>query len=78
MPPLGPGQDFRNKGDKPMYDVAVVGAGPGGSMAAKKCAHQGLTTELNVQLSSFTIQMLSPCGGSLTGMCLGCSMTRKR
>lgn len=25
-----------------MFDVVVVGAGPGGSMAAKKCADHGL------------------------------------
>lgn len=27
-----------------MYDVIVVGAGPAGNTAAKKCAEQGLKT----------------------------------
>jgi len=32
------------KGDKEMPDVIVIGAGPAGSVAAKKCAESGLDT----------------------------------
>ncbi len=47
-----------------MYDVAVVGAGPGGSMAAKKCAQQGLNTLL---LERDPLPREKVCSGMLMG-----------
>ncbi len=44
------------------YDIVVVGAGPAGSIAAYKCAQQGLTTLL---LEKFKLPREKPCGGAV-------------
>jgi len=47
----------------PMYDVAVVGGGPGGSVAALVAAKLGLKVLL---LDRFRFPRVKPCGGGLT------------
>jgi geranylgeranyl reductase family protein len=48
---------------KPDYDVIVVGAGPGGSTAARFCARSGLKT-LIIEKEKFP--RYKPCGGCLS------------
>ncbi len=44
------------------YDVIVVGAGPGGSTAARECAERGLSTLL---LDKASFPRDKPCGGGV-------------
>lgn len=46
-----------------MFDVAVIGAGPGGNIAAKICAHSNLKTIL---VEKNALPRDKPCGGWLT------------
>ncbi|MFC1971777.1 NAD(P)/FAD-dependent oxidoreductase [Chloroflexota bacterium] len=48
-----------------MYDVIVVGAGPAGSLAAKKCAEQGLNVLL---LEKSALPRDKVCSGMLMGL----------
>ena len=45
------------------YDVVVVGAGPGGSTAARSCAQAGLKTLL---VEKERLPRYKPCGGCLS------------
>jgi flavin-dependent dehydrogenase len=45
------------------YDVIVVGAGPGGSTAARFCAQAGLKTLL---IEKERLPRYKPCGGCLS------------
>lgn len=45
------------------YDVAVIGAGPAGAIAAKLCAEQGLRTIL---VEKWKIPRIKPCGGGVS------------
>jgi geranylgeranyl reductase family protein len=45
------------------YDVAVIGAGPAGTIAAKLCAEQGLKTVL---VEKQSIPRIKPCGGGIS------------
>lgn len=47
-----------------MVDVAVIGAGPAGSVAAKLCAEQGLQT---IVLDKSSFPRYKTCGGGLIG-----------
>ena len=49
------------------YDVIVIGAGPAGSSAAKKCADFGLKTIL---IEKNTIPRVKPCGGGVSDKAL--------
>ena len=48
---------------KEMFDVIVVGAGPAGSTAAKKCSDYGLETIL---IEKQSIPRVKPCGGGVS------------
>ncbi len=48
---------------KEIFDVIVVGAGPAGSTAAKKCSDYGLETIL---IEKQSIPRLKPCGGGVS------------
>jgi geranylgeranyl reductase family protein len=48
---------------KPDYDVVIVGAGPGGSTAARFCARSGLKTLL---IEKERFPRYKPCGGCLS------------
>ncbi|GAB4220307.1 MAG: hypothetical protein Kow001_01610 [Acidobacteriota bacterium] len=50
-----------------IFDVAIIGAGPGGSRAARECLAGGLTV---VQLEKAQMPRLKPCAGGLTGRSL--------
>lgn len=50
-----------------MYDVIIVGAGPGGSTCARECARQGLKTLL---LDKELFPRSKPCGGAVSGRAL--------
>ncbi len=49
------------------FDVGIIGAGPGGSRAARECLAGGLTV---VQLERAEMPRLKPCAGGLTGRSL--------
>ena len=48
---------------KEIFDVIVVGAGPAGSTAAKKCSDYGLETIL---IEKQSIPRVKPCGGGVS------------
>jgi len=45
------------------FDIAIVGAGPAGAMAAKECARLGLKTAL---IEKDEINRSKPCGGGIS------------
>jgi flavin-dependent dehydrogenase len=49
------------------FDVGIIGAGPGGSRAARECLAGGLAV---VQLEKAQLPRLKPCAGGLTGRSL--------
>ena len=51
-----------------MYDVMVIGAGPGGSMAARKCAQAGLKTVIVERAAK--LPRRKACGGLLVPECV--------
>jgi geranylgeranyl reductase family protein len=53
---------------EPVYDVAIVGAGPAGTVAAYQCARQGLRTVL---LEKEQLPRRKVCGGGLSAKSLG-------
>src|SRR5665648_80506 len=53
-----------SKRRRPMYEVVVVGAGPGGSTAAKRCAEHGLRT---LVLEKKRLPRDKVCSGLLLG-----------
>jgi geranylgeranyl reductase family protein len=52
-----------SKGERGRFDVVVIGAGPAGSTAARRCALGGLKTLL---LEKKTIPRYKPCAGGVT------------
>jgi flavin-dependent dehydrogenase len=53
------------KGGKKKIDVIVVGAGPGGSAAAKRCAEAGLET---VMFEAKKLPRDKVCSGLIVGL----------
>jgi geranylgeranyl reductase family protein len=50
-----------------MYDVVIIGAGPGGSTCARLCAQKGLQTLL---LDKDVFPRVKPCGGAVSARAL--------